>query len=167
MFYNREKVLLKSGKVEGAALNQNKCFLVNRAMLTTLVLQQIFITMSATTIIGLLAVGLVAGMLSSMVGIGGGVVIVPALVFLFAMSQKMAQGTSLALLMTPVGIFAVINYYKAGYVDLKFAGVIIVAFVIGSFLGSKIALGLPENTIKKIFGVFLMLVSVKYLFFSK
>ncbi len=123
--------------------------------------------MSTTTILGLLAIGLAAGILSSMVGIGGGVVIVPALVLVFAMSQKMAQGTSLALLLMPVGIFAVINYYKAGYVDVKMAGVLCVAFVVGSFLGSKVALGLPENVLKKIFGVFMMLISIKYLFFSK
>jgi uncharacterized membrane protein YfcA len=119
------------------------------------------------TIVALLAIGLAAGLLSSMVGIGGGIVIVPSLVFFLAMSQKMAQGTSLALLMTPVGIFAVINYYKAGYVDFKVAGVLIIAFVAGSFLGSKVALGLPDNVIKKLFGGFLMLVSIKYLFFSK
>ncbi len=123
--------------------------------------------MNATTIFILLGIGLFAGLLSSVIGIGGGIVIVPALVFLLLMNQKMAQGTSLALLLPPVGIFAVINYYKAGYVDLKVAGVLIVAFVAGSFLGSKFALGLPENIIKKVFGAFLMLVSVKYLFFTK
>jgi uncharacterized membrane protein YfcA len=123
--------------------------------------------MNATTIFILLGLGLFAGLLSSVIGIGGGIVIVPALVFLLLMDQKMAQGTSLALLLPPVGIFAVINYYKAGYVELKVAGVLIVAFVAGSFLGSKFALGLPENIIKKVFGAFLMLVSVKYLFFTK
>ena len=123
--------------------------------------------MSTTTIFILIGIGLFAGLLSSVIGIGGGIVIVPALVFLLLMNQKMAQGTSLALLLPPVGIFAVINYYKAGYVDLKIAGVLIVAFVAGSFLGSKFALGLPENIIKKVFGAFLMLVSVKYLFFTK
>jgi uncharacterized membrane protein YfcA len=123
--------------------------------------------MSTTTILILLCIGLFAGLLSSVIGIGGGIVIVPALVFLLLMDQKMAQGTSLALLLPPVGIFAVINYYKAGYVDLKVAGILIVAFVAGSLVGSKFALGLPENVIKKVFGAFLMLVSVKYLFFSK
>ena len=123
--------------------------------------------MNATTIFILIGIGLFAGLLSSVIGIGGGIVIVTALVFLLLMDQKMAQGTSLALLLPPVGIFAVINYYKAGYVDLKVAGVLIVAFVAGSFLGSKFALGLPENIIKKVFGAFLMLVSVKYLFFTK
>jgi uncharacterized protein len=123
--------------------------------------------MNLVTILGLLALGLVAGLLSSIVGIGGGIVIVPVLVFVFAMSQKMAQGTSLALLLPPIGIFAVANYYKAGFVDLKIAGLLIVTFVIGSFLGSKVALGLPDVVIKRIFGAFLLLVSIKYLFFSK
>jgi uncharacterized membrane protein YfcA len=123
--------------------------------------------MTIATLLGLLLLGVAAGMLSSMVGIGGGILIVPVLVYFFAMSQKTAQGTSLALLLPPVGIFAVINYYKAGFVDLKVAGVLIVAFVAGSFLGSKIVLDLPENMIKKVFGVFLLLVSLKYLFFDK
>ena len=122
---------------------------------------------SMTTILGLLALGLVAGMLSSMVGIGGGVVIVPALVILFAVSQKTAQGTSLAMLLPPIGIFAVINYYKAGYVDFKIAGVLCLAFIVGSYFGSKFALNLQESTLKRIFGVFLMILAVKYLFFNK
>ncbi len=123
--------------------------------------------MSATTIIGLLAIGLAAGMLSSVVGIGGGVLVVPALVILFAMSQKVAQGTSLVMLLPPIGIFAVINYYKAGYVDFKIAGILCVAFIVGSYFGSKVALNLPESTLKRIFGVFLMILAVKYLFFNK
>ena len=123
--------------------------------------------MSATTIVGLLAIGLAAGMLSSMVGIGGGVLVVPALVILFAMSQKVAQGTSLVMLLPPIGIFAVINYYKAGYVDFKIAAVLCIAFIIGSYFGSKVALNLQESTLKRIFGIFLMILAVKYLFFSK
>jgi len=114
-----------------------------------------------------LMIGLVAGVISSMVGIGGGVVIVPALVILFSISQKMAQGTSLVMLLPPIGVLAVINYYKAGYVDFKIAGVLIVAFVIGSYFGSKVALNLQESTLKRIFGVFLMLLAVKYVFFTK
>lgn len=123
--------------------------------------------MNLTTILGLLLVGLAAGLVSSMVGIGGGLIIVPSLVFFFALSQKLAQGTSLALLLPPVGLFAVINYYKAGYVDMKIAGVLIVSFMIGSYLGSKVALGLPDALLKKVFGAFLLLVSLKYLFFDK
>ena len=123
--------------------------------------------MNATTILGLLAVGLTAGMLSSMVGIGGGVVIVPCLVIIFAMGQKMAQGTSLAMLLPPIGVLAVINYYKAGYIDFKVSGILCIAFIAGSYFGSKIALNLQESTLKRIFGVFLMILAVKYLFFEK
>ena len=123
--------------------------------------------MNATTILGLLAIGLAAGLLSSLVGIGGGTVIVPALVIIFSMSQKMAQGTSLAMLLPPIGVLAVINYYKAGYVDFKMAGVLIVAFIAGSYFGSKLAINLPDAAIKKIFGIFLMVLALKYLFFNK
>ena len=123
--------------------------------------------LNTATILGLLAIGLIAGVMSSMVGIGGGVVIVPSLVIIFAMSQKMAQGTSLVMLLPPIGILAVINYYKAGYVDFKVAGVLCIAFIVGSYLGSKVALNLQESTLKRIFGVFLMALAVKYLFFNK
>jgi uncharacterized membrane protein YfcA len=123
--------------------------------------------LNMTTVLLLLALGLIAGILSSMVGIGGGIVIVPALVIIFAMSQKMAQGTSLLMLLPPIGLLAAINYYKAGYVDFKAAAILIIAFVVGSYFGSRIALNLEETTLKKIFGVFLMILAVKYLFFNK
>ncbi len=123
--------------------------------------------MTTSTILILLTLGLAAGLLSSLVGIGGGVLIVPVLVISLAMSQKMAQGTSLAMLLPPIGILAVINYYKAGYVDVKVAGILCVAFIAGSFLGSLAAINLPEAIIKRIFGIFLMVLAVKYLFFSK
>jgi len=116
--------------------------------------------LSITTILGLLIIGLLAGILSSMVGVGGGTIIVPGLVFVLAVSQKMAQGTSLALMLPPIGIIAVANYYKAGYVDFKVAGIICITFLLGSYFGSKIAISLPESTIKKIFGVFLMILAV-------
>ena len=122
---------------------------------------------SFITVAGLLIIGLIAGMASSMVGIGGGVVVVPALVMMFAFSQKLAQGTSLVMLLPPIGLLAVINYYKAGYVDFKIAGILIIAFIFGSYFGSKIALGMEEATLKKIFGVFLLVLAIKYLFFSK
>ena len=123
--------------------------------------------MSASMIVVLMAVGMAAGILSSMVGIGGGTLIVPALVLIFAMSQKTAQGTSLAMLVPPIGILAAINYYRAGYVDLKVAAILCVTFVVGGFIGSKIAINMQETTLKKLFGVFLMILAVKYLFFDK
>ena len=122
--------------------------------------------LNMVTILGLLALGVIAGVLSSMVGIGGGIVIVPALVFIFAMSQKTAQGTSLAMLLPPIGLLAVLNYYKSGFIDFKVAGILIVAFIAGSFFGSKLALNLDDAILKRIFGVFLLLLAVKYLFFS-
>lgn len=119
------------------------------------------------TILLLLILGMIAGVLSSMVGIGGGIVIVPALVILFGISQKMAQGTSLVMLLPPIGLLAVINYYKAGYVDFKVSAILIIAFVAGSYFGSKIALNLDEISLKRIFGVMLLALAVKYLFFTK
>lgn len=123
--------------------------------------------MSASTIIGLLIIGLVAGLMSSMVGIGGGIVIVPSLVFILAMSQKTAQGTSLAMLLPPIGIMGVVQYYKSGYVDFKVAGILCLAFLGGSYLGGLLAVKMPDVILKKVFGGFLLLVALKYIFLDK
>lgn len=117
--------------------------------------------MTAGTIIILLLIGLAAGFMSGMVGIGGGVVIVPMLVYFLAFDQKMAQGTTLFMFMFPIGILGVINYYKNGSIDIKTALVIMSSFVIGAYLGSKTALKFDQDTLKKIFGIFLALVSLK------
>jgi len=116
-----------------------------------------------TTLIILLCIGLLAGILSGMVGVGGGIIIVPALVYFMSMSQHEAQGTSLAVLLLPVGILAVYNYYKAGSVDVRTTLIIASTFVIGGFIGSKISIALDQNLVKKIFGVFLLLVGIKML----
>ncbi len=123
--------------------------------------------MNMQTIIILILVGIAAGMLSGLVGVGGGIIIVPALVFFLGFSQKMAQGTSLGILLLPVGILGLIQYYKQGYVDLKVVLIISLAFLFGSYFGSKIALKLPQDTIRKIFAVFMILIAVKLLFFDK
>ena len=123
--------------------------------------------MNATTIIGLLILGLAAGIVSSVIGIGGGILIVPALVFFFAISQKTAQGTSLAMLLPPIGVLAVVNYHKAGYVDYKMAAILCVTFVAGTWFGSKVALNLPDVVLKKVFAVFLILIAGRYLLFDK
>ncbi|NDC43282.1 MAG: sulfite exporter TauE/SafE family protein [Chitinophagia bacterium] len=123
--------------------------------------------MTTTTIVGLLLIGLVAGMASSVVGIGGGVVIVPSLVMFLAMTQKEAQGTSLAMLLPPIGILGVMEYYKKGYVDIRIAGILCIAFITGSYLGGKFAVNLSDSLLKKIFGVFLLLIAIKYLFLDK
>ena len=123
--------------------------------------------MSAGTIIILLFVGLLAGILSSMVGIGGGLIIVPALVLIFGFSQKMAQGTSLAMLLPPIGILGVMVYHKQGNVHWSYALILVVSFVLGSYFGAKWIQGLNSLTIKRIFAIFMIVVAVKYLFFEK
>jgi uncharacterized membrane protein YfcA len=115
----------------------------------------------------LIAIGLVSGMLSGMVGVGGGLVIVPALIYFLAFSQKEAQGTSLGILLLPVGILGVMQYYRQGYVDIKVVLLVSLGFVIGNFIGSKWALSLPEDKLKKIFAVFLLIIAVKILFIDK
>lgn len=112
----------------------------------------------------LLAIGVVTGVMAGMLGIGGAVVMVPALVFIMGFSQQMAQGTSLAVMLPPIGIIAAYNYWKAGQVNLKFALILAVAFLIGSYFGSKLALNLPQPVLKKIFGILLLLVAAKMLF---
>lgn len=116
------------------------------------------------TILILLCVGLAAGMLSGLVGVGGGIIIVPALVFFMGMTQHEAQGTSLAVLLLPVGILAVVAYYKAGYVDLKSTALMASTFVIGGYFGAKLAIHIDQQMVKKIFGIFLIIVAVKMIF---
>jgi uncharacterized membrane protein YfcA len=123
--------------------------------------------MTITTIIILLIIGLVAGMLSGMVGVGGGIVIVPALVYFLAFSQKSAQGTSLGILLLPVGILAVTEYYKQGHIDVKVVLMVSAGFLIGGFFGSKLAIVLPEQTLKKIFALMLILTAIKMLFIDR
>ena len=123
--------------------------------------------MSVQTIALLIIVGLVAGMLSGLVGLGGGVIIVPALVYLIGFSQHQATGTSLGILLLPAGIFAVMNYYKKGYIDVKVVLILFVGFLVGGWLGSKLSVGMPENTLKKVFAVALLLIAGKVLFFDK
>lgn len=123
--------------------------------------------MTFQTVLILVLIGLGAGVLSGLVGVGGGIVIVPALVFFLGFSQKMAQGTSLGILLLPVGIFAVLQFYKAGYIDVKYAALVSAGFIVGGYFGSKIALSLPQDTLKKIFAVVLLLVAFKILFLDK
>ena len=120
-------------------------------------------TMTTELLITLLLIGLFAGILSGLVGVGGGLIIVPALIFFLGYSQHQAQGTSLGLLLLPVGILAVINYYNKGHIDIKVVAVMSIAFVLGGWLGSKIALRLPADTVKKIFAVFLFYSAFKLL----
>jgi len=119
--------------------------------------------LSFSTILILIFIGVCAGLLSGFVGVGGGMIIVPGLIYLLGKGQLEAQGTSLAVIMLPVGILGVMNYYKAGNVNINYALVIAIAFVLGSYFGSKYALKVPEHKIKVIFGVFLLYVAVRML----
>jgi uncharacterized membrane protein YfcA len=123
--------------------------------------------MTTELLIILLLIGLFAGILSGLVGVGGGLIIVPALIFFLGYSQHQAQGTSLGLLLLPVGILAVLNYYNKGYIDIKVVAVMSIAFVLGGWLGSKIALRLPADTVKKIFAIFLFYSAFKLLSWDK
>lgn len=123
--------------------------------------------MDLQTIIILILIGVAAGMLGGMVGVGGGIIIVPALIFFLGFSQKMAQGTSLGILLLPVGLLGVMQYYKQGQVDLRVVGIISLAFFVGSFYGSRIALALPQETVKKIFAILMLVVAIKMMFFDK
>ena len=117
--------------------------------------------MNIVQFILIVVIGLSAGFLSGTFGIGGGIIIVPALVFLIGMSQTAAQGTSLTMMLAPIGFLAVINYYKAGYVNMKYALLLMVFFVVGSYFGSRLALQLSEKSLKQAFGVLLLLSSIK------
>ncbi len=114
----------------------------------------------------LLLVGLIAGILSGMVGIGGGIIIVPVLVYFLQFSQHKAQGTTLFMFLLPIGILGVMNYYKAGYVDFKTALIIGSTFVIGSYFGSKWSISLDQKTVKQIFGVIIVLLGLKMIFWK-
>lgn len=120
-------------------------------------------SMNMETIILLIVVGLAAGILSGMVGVGGGIIVVPALIFFLGFSQHEAQGTSLGLLLLPVGILAVINYYNKGFIDIKVVFIMSIAFVLGGWLGSRISLSLPQETVKKIFAVVLLYTAARML----
>ncbi len=108
--------------------------------------------------------GLLAGLLSGLIGIGGGTIIIPILIFIFGFSQKMAQGTTLALLVPPIGILAAWTYYKEGYVDLTIAALICLGFVFGGLIGAKFAVNISNQTLERIFGIALLIIAIKMIF---
>jgi len=112
-----------------------------------------------------LLLGGAAGALSGMLGVGGGIIMVPALVFLFGLSQHQAQGTSLAVMVPPVGLLAAIVYYKKGYINIPMAALVAAGFLAGALLGANLSINIPETALKKAFGFILLLTSVKMMFF--
>jgi len=123
--------------------------------------------MTIQTILILVITGIAAGILGGLVGVGGGIIIVPSLIYFLSFSQKSAQGTSLGLLLLPVGILGVLQYYKEGHVDFRMVAIIAIGFLAGSYFGSKIALSLPQETVKKIFAILLLVIGFKMLFIDK
>jgi uncharacterized membrane protein YfcA len=120
--------------------------------------------MAFSNVLILAVIGLSAGLIAGALGVGGGIIIVPALVFIFGMSQHHAQGTSLAVLLLPVGILAVVNYYRKGYVNFKYALILMIAFVLGSYFGSLFSISIPDSTLKKLFGVLMLGVGLRMIF---
>ncbi|WP_070138243.1 sulfite exporter TauE/SafE family protein [Crocinitomix algicola] len=120
--------------------------------------------MTFQTLLLLIFIGLFAGAMSGFIGIGGGVIMVPALVYIMGLSQLEAQGTSLILMLPPIGILAVMNYYKAGEINVTYGIIIAIAFIVGGYFGSKLALRMNEDLIKIIFGILLLYISFKLIF---
>lgn len=118
-------------------------------------------------IIVLILIGIAAGVLSGLFGVGGGIIIVPAFVFFLGMSQHQAQGTSLGLMLLPIGILAAYNYYRSGNLDIKAGLIVAIAFVVGGYFGSKLSLNLDQYILKRVFGVLMLFISIKLIFFSK
>jgi hypothetical protein len=123
--------------------------------------------MEINQILFLLIVGLASGILSGLLGIGGAVFIIPALAMFLGFSQQTAQGTTLMMMVLPVGFLAALQYYKAGHGDIKVAGILAIAFFIGGYFGGKFANHIPQEILKKLFAVLLIIIAIKMLFFDK
>ncbi len=117
--------------------------------------------MNTSIIVSLVFIGLLAGFFSGTLGIGGSVVMIPLLVFFVGFTQHQAQGTSLAVLAVPVTLLAAYNYYEEGYVNWRYAGIMAVTFIVGGYIGSTLAISIPQGLLKKIFGGVLLLVAIK------
>ncbi len=120
--------------------------------------------MDLTTLLVLVLIGAAAGMLSGFVGVGGGIIIVPALMWALGYTQHQATGTSLAVLLLPVGILAVINFHRSGNLDWRAALIIGAAFVFGAYFGSKLSLSLDAATVRKVFGGVMIIAALKLIF---
>jgi uncharacterized membrane protein YfcA len=120
--------------------------------------------MDITTCIILIVIGLLAGILSGLVGVGGGILMIPLLIMFLGLTQHQAQGTALFAMLPPIGILAAMNYYKAGFVKWEYAAVIALAFVVGGYFGSKLSISLPAQTVRKVFGVIMLIGAIKLIF---
>ena len=120
--------------------------------------------MSIPTILLLIIIGFLAGMLSGLVGVGGGILIIPLLIIFLGLTQHQAQGTALFAMLPPIGILAAINYYQEGFVRWEYAFIIAFTFVIGGYFGSKISISLSDQTVRRLFGIVMLIGAIKMLF---
>ena len=108
-----------------------------------------------------IVIGLVAGIFGGLFGIGGATILIPALVYIAHLTQHQAQGTALAALLPPVGILAFLRYYQAGNVKLAFAAFICIGFFFGGLIGANLVQGIPEPTLRRLFGFYLLFIAAK------
>ena len=120
--------------------------------------------MDLTTILTLTCIGLLAGILSGVVGIGGGLIMIPLMMLLLGLDQLTAQGTSLAVMLPPIGILAAYNYYQSGNLKINYALIIATTFILGGYFGSKLSISLPDQTVRKVFGVIMLIGAIKLIF---
>ncbi len=120
--------------------------------------------MTLAQLLLLILIGLLSGILAGTLGIGGAIIVIPALILVMGLSQHEAQGTSLAFMVPPIGILAAWNYWKTGYVNWKFALILSLTFVAGAYLGSLYAIQLPHRILRKVFGILLLAVALKMIF---
>lgn len=120
--------------------------------------------MATSQLIILIIIGVLSGLLAGVFGVGGAILVIPALVFMLGLSQHEAQGTSLAFMLPPVGILATWNYWKAGHVDWKIAAVLAVTFVLGAYLGSNFSLNISDRSLRRAFGILMIIVAIKMIF---
>lgn len=120
--------------------------------------------MTLNIVIILIIIGLLGGFVSGLLGVGGGIIMVPLMLLFLGYSQHQAQGTSLAILAVPVTLISAYNYYKDGEINWKFAIIMALCFVVGGYLGSKFAISINQNLLRKIFGVVMLIVGLKMIF---
>ncbi len=123
--------------------------------------------MDLQTAIVIAVIGMAAGVLGGMLGLGGAIIIIPALVMLLGFSQQTSQGTALLMMVFPVGGLAAFQYYQSGYIDIKAALVMSIFFFVGGYLGAKFATQVPQIALKKGFALLLVVIAVKMWFFDK
>ena len=112
----------------------------------------------------MISIGLLAGFLGGLIGVGGGIIIIPLLIMMLGLTQHQAQGTAIFTMLPPIGILAAINYYNKGLVNWEYASIIAITFIVGGYFGSKISLSLPPQVIRRIFGILMFIGALKLIF---